>query len=459
MNKGGVMKHRYKIVQFCAIALCLACNGGPLSSQPISSENTTSILVVGAGFAGLSAAKRLSDQGYEVIVLEARHRLGGRVYTDRTTGIALDMGANWIHGLDDNPITELAEAVSATLSKFTNYDNVEIFDQDGTPNPISKDDALHFESLIFAELAITECHSFGEMLTGMAARSDFDFLTERELAYLVNVNFEHEYSADVSLLSSEALEEGENLSGGDVIFLEGYDQLIDYLAVGLDVRLRTVVSQISHDNTGITVKSSQGSFSSDRVIVTVPLGVLQAGDIKFLPALPKQKQNAIAALGMGTLNKVWLVFPHAFWNVEKTVLGYVGELKGHFSEWFYFDELAHGNVLIGFNAGDYGEASENKTDVQLKGEAMATLRIMYGNTIPEPIDIVVSRWHSDPFAKGSYSFLKVGADASAREHLRAPVNHRLFFAGEATSSDYPATTEGAVRTGRQAADEVMALQN
>ena len=191
--------------------------------------------------------------------------------------------------------------------------------------------------------------------------------------------------------------------------------------------------------------------------MTVSVGVLQSGDIQFEPELPASKQQAIDNLAMGTLNKIWMIFSYAFWDTDKDTIGYVSAEKGQYTEWYYFEQLSQGNVLLCFNGGEFGESSEGKSDQQLTDEAMAVLKTIYGNDIPDPSDVLVSRWHLDPYARGAYAYLKPGAQFTVREDYRSPVIDRLFFAGEATSSDYPALTEGAVRTGRQAANEIINL--
>ena len=439
------------LVSICSIALS--------STFSLAQEK---ILVVGAGFAGLAAAKELHESGYDVTVLEARNRIGGRIYTDRSTGIALDMGASWIHGLRNNPIKDLADQLGAPLSSKTNYDNLKEYDFDGTPTPLTSSQDSAFVSWLTKQSRRAynkkANYSYETIIESAWNNGDFDFLdNRRQLDYLVNVYIEHEFSGDVSNMSAQQWWEGEDLRGGDKVFPNGYDQLTNYLANNLDIRLNTVVTHISHDSNGVSINTNQGIFTGDRTVITLPVGVLEAGDVTFSPTLPNAKLKAIDRLEMGTLNKVWMVFPHTFWDIDKDLIGYLSVDKGHFSEWYYFDELASNNVLIAFNAGDYAEAIESKSDQEIINEAMDTLRVIYGNNIPQPENYVISRWHSDPYSKGSYAYMGAGAQRQDRTNLRSPVNNRLFFAGEATSSAYPATTQGAYETGIEAAKEIIDL--
>lgn len=433
-----------------------------IGATSLLSYSQERVLVVGAGIAGLAAAKELHDKGYEVVVLEARNRIGGRIHTDRSTGIPLDLGASWIHGTDDNPIYDLAQQINAPLSNATDYSSVKTYDVDGRDNPVSDADTEKFYDFIEKKSRRQAKKNSNKSMKWLIEkywnRGKFDYLdNRRELNYAINTTLEHEYSGDVSDMSSQQAWEGEDLEGVDVIFPNGHDQLTNHLATNLDIRLNAVVTNVSYTSGGVCITTSEGKFSGDRAVITLPIGVLKSGNVQFSPALPNSKQTAINRLESGTLNKVWMIFPYAFWDVSKTVLGYVSKPKGRFSEWYYFDELAEGNVLIGFNAGKYGAASETKTNQEVTTEAMDILRVMYGDEIPEPNDVVITRWSSDPYALGSYSFMGAGAQFKDRKNLRKPVKNRLFFAGEATSSDQAATTEGAYRTGLQAATEIQEL--
>ncbi|NJN93924.1 MAG: FAD-dependent oxidoreductase [Anaerolineales bacterium] len=173
--------------------------------------------------------------------------------------------------------------------------------------------------------------------------------------------------------------------------------------------------------------------------------------------MPASKTAAIRRLGMGLLNKTYLRFPEAFWDDEHDLLGYIGERKGEWAEWLNIYKYTGQPILLGFNAGRYGRQIEKLSDEQIVGAAMNTLRAIYGNDVPDPTASLITRWASDPLAGGSYSYLPPGATEADREALAEPVAERLFFAGEATASDYPATVHGALLSGRRAAAEIGEL--
>jgi monoamine oxidase len=160
---------------------------------------------------------------------------------------------------------------------------------------------------------------------------------------------------------------------------------------------------------------------------------------------------------MGLLNKTYLRFAEAFWPEEPEWLGYIPTRKGEWAEWLNIYAYTGQPILVGFNAGRYGRQIEHLADAEIVSAAMKTLRTLYGAEIPDPEAWLITRWASDPFAWGSYSYLPPGATPAVRATLAEPVAERLFFAGEATAQDYPATVHGALLSGRRAAQQIIDL--
>ncbi len=425
-------------------------------------QTDTEVLVIGAGMAGLAAARRLKDLGYAVIVLEARNRIGGRVWTDTSLGLSLDLGASWIHGVRGNPLTTLADQAGARRVE-TDYDNGRVYDKDGrelTGDEIEEAEQL-FESLMTAIEAWQEDTDNDTSLEQAIA----EFLgnkpiTEdglRRLWFSVNTSIEHEYAADVADLSLWWFDDAGEYGGGDVIFPDGYGQLADFLADGLDIRLGQVVERVTYSPSGVRVTAGQGrEYMAGKAIITLPLGVLQQERVVFSPALPSTKTKAMDQLGFGVLNKCYLVFEEVFWDESAHLIGMVSEQKGEWAEWLNLHALTGQPVLLGFNAGQFGLEIEKWSDEQVLADALRALRRVYGE-VPQPTGWLVTRWGRDLFAGGSYSSIRPGGHPAAYDQLAAPVDDVLFFAGEHTHREHPATVHGAYLSGLRAADELDAI--
>ncbi len=450
---------RYVLAAGSASMLPLAL----LKSTPVRAQSDSTIIVIGAGVAGLAAASYLQESGYEVLVLEARNRIGGRVWTNRTlNNIPLDLGASWIHGIQDNPLTALADEAGIDRIE-TDYDSIATFDTDGTP----LDDAAyttaeaHFEALLERLLALAEelddDISLGAAIERVLPEFDLTEADLKRLNYSLNTTIEHEFAADVSALSLFYWNESDAFDGNDVIFPGGYDWLTTLLMEDLDIQLEQVVEKIEYDSSGVAIITNKGTFEADYAIVTIPHGVLKSGSIMFDPPLPDNKQTAIQNLHSGVLNKCYLQFPEAFWGDETDLLGYVSDAKGQWSECLNLYKYLGLPILLCFNAGEFGETIEAWSDEDIVASAMTMLKTIYGDNIPQPTGWLITRWKSDPFARGSYSSIGVNASLEAIAALAEAVDDVLFFAGEATSQEYPGTVHGALLSGWRAADEILAI--
>lgn len=425
-------------------------------SQADEGPREADVLVLGAGIAGLAAARTLVDKGLRVIVLEARDRIGGRLWTDSSLGLPLDLGASWIHGVNGNPITKLAKNFGAQ-TVVTNEDNGVVYNFDGSEIPDSEYVKMEdlFES-IYDEVAQMQDDTDEDMPLQQAfdtVIADRNLSTEelRRLQFVIQGNFALELGADPDALSLWEWDQDEEFGGDQVVFPGGYGQIANGLAKGLDIRLNVKVAGISHGADGVQVETSSGMFLADKAVVTFPLGVLKQAGVKFAPPLPESKQSAINRLDMGVLNKVYLKFSKVFWDEGIETISYVGEEVGEWRDWLSFETYVGEPVLMAFHGGAKGYAIEEFSDDEIIAGAMKTLRVIYGDEIPEPAGFLITRWGKDPLAFGSYSHVPPFASGDDYDALFEPVDDVLFFAGEATSREYPATVHGAYLSGVAAA--------
>ena len=256
-----------------------------------------------------------------------------------------------------------------------------------------------------------------------------------------------EYAADPDELSLKWLGNEGEFGGGDLILPGGYQQLAQHLARGLTIKLGAEVRKVIHSDSGVRLETTQGAVDADRVIITIPLGVLKAGTIAFDPPLPEEKQAAIERLGFGLLDKVVLKFDQPFWP-DADVIGLVGSDQP-VSMLINGETFADAPLLVGLRGGREAREREALTDQDAVAQVVTALNA------PNPTGSLVTRWAADPFARGSYSFIAVGSSPDDMEALAEPVGERLLFAGEATNPEFFATVHGAYLSGMREADRIL----
>ena len=421
----------------------------PPSAQP-QRPDARSVLVIGAGMAGLSAARSLADAGWPVRLIEARDRIGGRVHTDRDWGAPLEMGASWIHGTADNPLMELARQAQARLVTTEYYGWAKLV-VDPTLGPLDYD-PTPWRAFVERARYQVDGGSLAAAVHAAAGAERLSTADRAQLAFYLTTEIEDEFAADADQLSAITFDEGDYTGGDQDVITNGYDALPRLLANGLQIELNTPVTAITQRDDSVIVRAKDRSLQGPAAIVTVPLGVLKAGAITFDPPLPDHHSHAVEALGFGVLSKSFFRFNRRGWTVDDAFYQYLAADAGWWAQWFTMPAAA-GPIVLAFNAGERGRAVESSSPRDLMATALPIARRLFGDI--SPLEVKTSNWSADPYARGAYSFHAPGSGLDDRRRLQEPISDRLYLAGEAVGVNNPASVHGAVSSGRYAADQLM----
>lgn len=415
---------------------------------------TKNVIVIGAGISGLAAAKKLKERGFNVTVLESQEKVGGRLRTNRTLGIAFDEGASWIHGIDGNPITTLAQQAGMDTF-YTNDESFKCYDIGGVLRSSTAYSNAEDELYTILDTMMSSGTATQSFETVFAAKYPSK-ITDRLWKFLLStyVTFD---CGDLDKLSSLLYNEGEEYSGIEKISVNGYDTIPNFLAAGLDIQHNQRVTKIDYSGETVAVTHNGTISQAHYVIVTVPLGVLKANAIQFQPLLPSTKTTAIQKIGMNCVNKFILTWNTAFWD-DVQYISYTPEVKDKFNYFVNVKKFQPTvNALMTFAYADYARLTETMTDAQVTAEIMSHLKDIYGNNIPAPVNMLRTKWQSNPHTYGSYSYTAVGTEMQQYDDLAQEINDKLFFAGEHTEVDYFSTAHGAYLSGIREANKIIDL--
>ncbi|CAO2146129.1 unnamed protein product [Urochloa humidicola] len=452
------------------------------------------VIIVGAGMSGISAGKRLSDAGItDLVILEATDRIGGRMHKTSFAGLNVEMGANWVEGVGGeqmNPIWPLANETLQLRSFFSDYDHL-------VENTYKQNGGLYDEDFVQRRIErAVEVEESGGKLSGTlhsSGRDDMSILAMQRLndhmpsgpsmpvdMVVDYYKYDYEFAEPprvTSLQNTMPLPTFKNF-GDDVYFVadqRGYESVVYYIAgkylktnksgdiVDKRLRLNKVVREITYFPSGVIVKTEQNEvYKADYVMVSVSLGVLQTDLIKFTPQLPSWKIINIYQFDMALYTKIFLKFPKKFWpeGPGTEFFLYASERRGYYPIWQQFEKQYPGsNVLLVTVTDDESRRIEQQPDNQTRAEAVEVLRKMFpGKDVPDATDILVPRWWSNRFFKGTFSNWPIGVSRYEYDLIRAPVG-RVYFTGEHTSEHYNGYVHGAYLAGIDSADILIKCAN
>ncbi|KAH0617900.1 hypothetical protein JD844_016619 [Phrynosoma platyrhinos] len=424
-----------------------------------------SVIVVGAGPAGLAAARQLQNFGIKVLVLEAKDRIGGRVWDDKTLkGIIVGKGAQIVNGCVNNPVALMCEQMGIKMHKIG--EKCDLIQEGGriTDPTIDKRMDFHFNSILDVvadwrkdknqHQDIPLGDKIQEIYKVFIQESGIQFseLEEKVLQFHIS-NLEYACGSNLHEVSARSWDHNEffaQFAGDHTLLSSGYSVIIEKMSEGLDIRLKVPVCSIDYSGEEVQVTATDGTSWTAQ----------KKGAIQFNPALSERKMKAINSLGAGVIEK----FPYRFWDSKIQGADYFGHVppssskRGLFSVFYDMDPQRKCSVLMSVITGDAVATIKNLDDKQVLQQCMTVLRELFKEQeVPDPVKYFVTRWSKDPWIQMAYSFVKTGGSGEAYDILAEDIQGTIFFAGEATNRHFPQTVTGAYLSGVREASKIAAF--
>ena len=414
------------------------------------------VIVLGAGMAGLSAAHALVDTDLDVLVLEARDRLGGRTVTDKQfAGFPIELGAEYVHGARVKT-WEWIERLGLRTAHWQKTEDSWVRLADGTRLTMSEARRVSpafdlTRSWKLPDVPARPFESFDRYLRRIGFDDEQLDYVRRSYANAAGEALRHLDAG--AILASLASREDEGVE--DHRLLDGYGAIIEALGIGLEIVTETVVTHVATTPDSVAVTASDGRrFEARAAIVTLPVGVLASGDVEFDPPLARLKRDALAGLGMGPVIKIVYRFAERLAPPEIQAVYAAGRAPMWWSP--SAGQPTDAVVWTAFVSGDAAVDLLRLGEEAAIDHALDSLRRELGRPGLKPLDALLVDWPNDPYAYGGYSYVKPG-HVGAREALAAPTPP-LFWAGEATAPEQDAATvHGAIVSGERAAQETLGL--
>jgi monoamine oxidase len=445
--------------------------------DPTEDSRPLEAVIVGAGFAGLAAAERLSTAGLRIRVLEASDRVGGRALTDYRLGggVPLELGAQMVHGRTAVTHGWIRRFGLTTRPLRLNQHSRIVIDRKVGRYPWF---TLPLHPVVGTAATLDALYRIPKAMSDYSGpdRSLSDFLDERDASVaarsIIKLLNSHSYATDPDVLGVLGpAEEGRWVSEPygfrNFRVVEGYSALADRIAgrLGSSVTCNAPVTEIHRSAEGVRLKVAAGpgreetELRTPTVIVTVSLAVLRSGVIGFDPPLPERMRSAIERVGFGDAYALQL---RVRGGTMRRHLGNFGVLWGGTHTSFRRPMVGTdgpGDFVTAFTVGREALRRARLSDDELVAATIAEWDsvVPRGVTLGAIEDYSVHRWTTDPWIRGAYSFLPRGVGFDERRELARPLDGQLFWAGEATDlTGHSATVAGAITSGERAADELLA---
>jgi monoamine oxidase len=414
----------------------------------------TDVVIVGAGSAGLSAAKELAKRGLSYVVVDGSHRIGGRAYSEEIApGVWFDLGCSFLHHGATNPFGPIADNLGVPLNReradmfshiracrngiqLTDEESARFGQYDADCEEAIKASVARGEDRAISELVDTENEFFPPYANAMAVINNMDI-------------------DETSAVDHHDFGDGDVASNLDIPVPGGYGNLVKTWGADVDVTLNCRVDKIDWSGSGVAVETVKGTVRGRVALVTVSTGILASNNILFDPVLPDWKIEAYLGLPTGTVNKICLHF-------DKDVFGPDG--LGFYTTWSdagdaaFLEASINGNdTAIVYVGGRHGIWLEKQGQQAGHDFALDRVADVFGNDVRKEVTrSIVTAWGADPWTLGSYSRARPG-HTHQRKGLAKLIDGRLFFAGEATSSGAGSSCHGAYLSGIRAAEEIAEI--
>lgn len=424
--------------------------------------STKKVLIIGAGMAGIAAARKLADAGCDVVVLEARNRIGGRVHTHTDWGTNIELGANWIHSPNDptNSLKPLADRLGVEL-RNSDYSDIKAYEPLSSPYANLNPERImeRVERLVNRQAQKLARSGKGDIsLQQLFASVAHNAKLSGNEAYLLRM-LEEVYANSLAAELNEAsaryyLAKESEVDPDDYFVVGGFNRILTSVLGTIPVQLNQVVREIRNKPNSVEVVTDGQTVVADYALLTVPLSLLQQQRIQFSPALPYWKTMAFDKFRMGLFNKVVMEFAEPFWPTEPNFLRFTSDAGAPLGFVANYAHYTQKPLLIAMPTSQAGRWVEQTDLDTVKRTCQDKLHKAFPNRAIDFKNFMVTGWQSDPYSLGSYSHVLVGTNNRDFGALEQPIG-RIHFAGEATHAIHPSSVHGAYGSGVREASKII----